>query len=63
MRSNLVDLALHLDHETDAAILVSDDGEKKVWLPKSQVEFEPDARGDGVTVTLPQWLAEEKRLV
>lgn len=63
MRSNLVDLALHLRHETDGAILVTDDGEREVWLPKKLVEFERDGRGDGVTVTLPQWLAEREELV
>lgn len=65
-KSDLVDLTMHLHAETDAAILVSDDGDKAraVWLPKSQIEFERN-RGPGFTVevTMPEWLATEKGLV
>lgn len=41
-RNELVDLTLAILHETDAAILVSDDGTEKraVWVPRSQVEIE-----------------------
>ena len=68
MRSDLVDLLLFEHHCTAAAVLVSDTGEeaKAVWLPLSQVEIEAKPGRPGgreVIVTMPQWLAEEKRLV
>ena len=63
-KSDLVDLELAFHSESHRAILVSTDGEidGRVWLPKSQIEFEQLPR-DRVSVTLPQWLAEERRLV
>lgn len=61
MKSDLVDLELRIHRETDRAILVSDGGEiaKAVWLPKSQIEIVPNRSGT-YTVTMPEWLAEEK---
>lgn len=66
-RNELVDLTLALLAETDAAILVSDDGTEKkaVWVPKSQVEIErlkPSGSNEAI-VTMPLWLATERRLV
>ncbi len=61
-----IELTMTLHHQTDAAILVSDDGEEKnaVWLPKSQVEWEMKAvKTQTVTVDVPEWLAIEKGLV
>lgn len=59
-RSDLVDLIFESELETDKAICVSEDGGKtKVWLPKSQIEFE--IKGFKVEVTLPEWLASEKK--
>ena len=69
MRNELVDLALFIIHETDAAWRVSDTGKDAdgVWLPKSQVEVEfdkaPKAGVRAAVVTLPTWLAQEKELV
>jgi len=65
MRSDLIDLSLFLEHETEKAILVHDGDKKKaVWLPKSACEVERDAaRPRFVTVTLPERLAIEKGLV
>lgn len=63
-KSDLIDLTLRLHAETDKAILVSDDGDrdKAVWIPKSQAEIEPQAKGI-VIVTVSEWLATDKRLV
>lgn len=61
-----VDLELHVHHETDAALLVSDDGveEGAVWLPKSQIQFDEDIHaGDNWMLTLPVWLAKDKGLI
>jgi hypothetical protein len=68
-RSDLVDLTLTIHASTDAAILVSDDGVEKTatWLPKSQVEIErfgPERPGEyEAIVTIPVWLATERRLI
>lgn len=64
MSERLTDVSVMLHHETEKAILVSDDGEKSkaIWLPKSQVEFVHKQRGM-IEVTLPEWLATDKGLV
>jgi hypothetical protein len=64
-RSDLIDLTLQLHHETERAILVSDDGspDGAVWLAKSLIEFSPVRDGRIVEVTLPEWLATERGLV
>lgn len=48
--------------EREKAICVSEDGGKtKIWLPKSQIEYED--KGSGlVNITIPLWLASEKKL-
>lgn len=63
MKSNLLDIEVFLHHETAAAVLVSDDGErsKAVWLPKSAIEIER-RNGGTILVTLPDTLAIEKGL-
>lgn len=62
MRSNVIDIELEKRHETDKAIQFSD-GDKLVWLARSQIEVDPIKGGKLWVVTLPQWLAEEKGLV
>lgn len=63
-RSNLIELSLQLHHQTERAILVSDDGspDSAVWLAKSQIEFSEITPGF-VEVTCPEWLATERGLV
>lgn len=63
MKSNIIDLDLHLHHETAKAILVSDTGDKDdaVWLPLSQIEIESES--GFISVSLPEWLAREKGLI
>lgn len=56
-RSDLVDVAIELRHETDRAYLVFD-GDKEVWLPKSLAELNTDG-----TVTIPEWLAHREGLI
>lgn len=56
-KSDLVDVEAQLVGETDKAYHI-DDGDQKVWLPKSQVEH------DGkTTFTMPAWLANERKLI
>jgi hypothetical protein len=60
----IADLDMHWHHETEAAILVSENGDesKAVWLPKSQTKYTKDKSG-GVKVSLPTWLAEKHNLI
>ena len=66
MRSDVIDIDVHVHARTEKAVLVSDDGDKEgaVWLPLSQVEIEPHATAQRVYVlTLPEWFASEKGLI
>lgn len=64
MKSDLVDINVKLLHKTESAILITLDGETKIWLPRSLIEFEEDKEGIGWTlITLPEWLALEKGLI
>lgn len=66
----LIDIAAELRHETDKAYFVYDGrseikkgdtvkSELRIWLPKSQVEYNED---DG-TFAMPEWLALEKGFI
>jgi len=61
----LIDISCHLQHQTERAVLISDDGDsdRAVWVPLSQCEVETTSNPSIVTVTLPEWLAVEKGLV
>lgn len=69
-RSNIIDLTVHLHHETylndpeRGALLVSDDGEddSAVWVPKRLVEYE-QVKGAIYTISLPEYIAQEKGLI
>jgi hypothetical protein len=59
-----VDIICKYISSTDKAILVEVDGERD-WIPISQindlsVELHTLERGDPLTITIPEWLAEEK---
>lgn len=66
----LIDIAAEIRHETDKAYLVYDGrseikkgdtapSELRVWLPKSQVEYNEDDK----TFAMPEWLALEKGFI
>lgn len=57
-RSDIIDLAGDLRHETEAAYLIDFGEEEPVWVPKSRVED----NGDG-TFAMPEWLARDKGLI
>ena len=67
MSDDPIDLKLTFHHETDRAILVSEDGDREsgVWLPKSQIEYDEDSYEDGdeISVTIPEWLAKRSYLI
>ena len=59
-----VEIALFVHHETEKAVLVSEDEKTKVWLPLSQIEIDqkPYEKEKGTaTVTMPLWLAEKSK--
>lgn len=64
-KSDLIDVTVSLHHQTEKAILVSDDGDEKkaVWLPLSQIEVTETKKSGIVEVALPEWLAEKKGLI
>lgn len=61
-KSDLCDIDVQLHHETELSWLVSSDGEREnaVWIPKKLAELEPE--GKHYVLTLPEWLATEKKL-
>ena len=62
---NNLTLTLHLEGESDLAILVRrpEAETAPVWLPLTQIEVAPERVGRRVMVTLPRWLAESKGLI
>ena len=57
-RDKLVDIDGEIVFETEKAYRF-DDGVRKVWLPKSQVEWSKDEK----YMTMPHWLAKDKELI
>lgn len=63
MKSDIIDIKAEAIHTTDKAILISTDGEDRVWLPLSKVEIEKTNKANRVVVSIPESLAIEKGLV
>lgn len=65
-RSNLVDIDCRLLRESDSGLAwLLDDGARREWVPKSQVQLDPEAPdlthgAVEVTATMPESLAAEK---
>ena len=60
----LVDLCAIVRHKTERAVLIVHALEKApVWIPLAHAELIPNEDGRTHTVTIPQWLAEEKGIV
>jgi hypothetical protein len=65
VRADTVELTLLFFEDRPLSIAVSDPakpGAKRVFLPKSQITWEPRGKGF-VAVAMPEWLAAEKGLV
>lgn len=56
-RDRLIDITGEVLFDTEKAYRFND-GTKEVWLPKSQCEWDEDAK----EMTMPEWLATEKGL-
>lgn len=61
--SKLFDITVLVHHETDRAWLVSDDGDKKVWIPKSLAECEKNGDSGTWVLTAPEWILKDKELI
>lgn len=59
MKSDLIDVEARYVHDTEGAWLLDFGGEKPVWIPKCQCEYD---RADGIA-TMPERVAIEKGLV
>ena len=57
-RKELCDIAGEIQGETPLAYRFFD-GQRAVWLPKSQCEWDPDEK----VMTMSEWLAKEKELI
>lgn len=57
MNHDLIDIAGEIRAQTDKAVQFFD-GDKSVWLPRSQIEINDDG-----TITMPEWLALDKGLI
>ena len=53
-----VDVAGEVQHETDVSYKFCD-GAVTIWLPKSQCEWDQDAK----TMSVPEWLAMREGLI
>lgn len=62
-RDEIVDICAVIHHRTDRAVLIDHGGKDKVWLPLAHAEVEANEDGRTHTVSIPQWLAEDKGIV
>lgn len=59
---NTVDIECTVKRETDKALLIDHGGEAEVWMPKSQIK-NVTKNGRTVTLTVTEWIANEKGLI
>lgn len=59
---DIIEISCQKKHETEKAILVVNLKNKDVWLPKSQIEIDSEAKGV-IELQMPEWLAVEKELI
>lgn len=64
MRSDVIDIDVHVHVKTERAVLISETGDRDAaeWVPLSQVEVEMTS-SHTARVTMPEWLAIEKGFV
>jgi hypothetical protein len=58
-RSDIIDIACVIIHETERAWLIDAGTDDNVWIPKSIGEHDPTDD----TIAMPEWLAIEKGLI
>lgn len=65
MKSNLCDMEVIFQIETERAICIREDERSgDTWLPKAECEIDGErVRGGVVTLTAPEWLLLDKGLI
>lgn len=66
MKSNLHDIEVQFQHQTDAAVCVREtEDSPDIWLPKSRCEIDPalPSRGQIITLTADENILSEKGLI
>lgn len=58
MSQETITIEATLLHETPRAYRIND-GKREAWLPKAEVEYDPDEE----TFTMPEWLAMDRGLI
>lgn len=60
-----IDFTVRIKHETQRAYLITEDDDREIWVPKSQiVSMEVlDESNRICLMTISEWLAKEKELI
>lgn len=63
--SKNIDFMVRIMFETPKAYLVTEDDDREIWIPKSQVVSMEISDEDPkyATMTISEWLAKEKELI
>lgn len=61
-QENTVEIECQVKRETEKALLIDHGGEQEVWMPKSQIK-NVAKNGRTVTLTVTEWIANEKGLL
>lgn len=60
----LVELEVYVIAKTERAVLVTDSDKKDAtWLPLAQVELTPSEKKAVYTLSVPEWLAQDRGLI
>jgi hypothetical protein len=59
---NHIEIAVEVVAETPKALLVTD-GDKQVWIPRSQIHDYCEEKGKVTSIFITEWLATEKGLI
>lgn len=62
MKSNIIDLELEIEHQTEKAVLVRNLNGEETWLAKSIIEIEY-LGNNSANISLPENIASDKGLI
>jgi hypothetical protein len=68
MSTQIVEIACEFKAKTSTQILIKDDRDCEVWLPRSKIDLKEGdidnlSRDDKIELVVPVWLAEKEGLV
>lgn len=60
-----IELAVHIKHKTEKALLVDGGDGNEVWIPLSQISDYTDELeiGEHITIFIPEFIAQDKGLI